>query len=71
MMTDKSVTDHGEPDIPDYSSQVRPQQLCMRSTTEDEQVVLILVQMYRERVFMSHNRSKPFDQPLLLERCAL
>ena len=41
------------------------------------QVVSILVQMYpmlrpdqvRERVFMSHNRREPFDQPLLLERC--
>ena len=65
--------------VPEYSSQVPqpPQQPRTTSTTEDEQVVSILVQMYpmlrpdqvRECVFMSHNRREPFDQPLLLERC--
>ena len=67
------------PSVPDYSSQVPqpPQRPLTTSTTEDEQVVSILVQMYpmlrpdqvRERVFMSHNRREPFDQPLLLEMC--
>ena len=67
------------PSVPDNSSQVPqpPQQPRTTSTTEDEQVVSILMQMYpmlrpdqvRERVFMSHNRREPFDQPLLLERC--
>ena len=51
------------PSVPDYSSQVPqpPQRPRTTSTTEDEQVVSILVQMYpmlrpdqvRERVFMS------------------